>query len=128
MNQDYRAPLKPYAQDLEFKRRWTDRLSRDGLEAPVCYYKALKSNYNLEEDRELLRQDAEANRVTKPVLYIAFTGDWVSRTDMNQAFVDSGMITDYEQHTVRAGHWGPYEKPQEVAEMLVDWLKRRFPS
>lgn len=125
--QDYRVPLKPYAQDPELKRHWIDRLRRDGLEAPVCYYIALKQNANLPDDREFLLNDPNFNVVTKPYLYISFTGDWVPRTDLNRDPVQNGLITDFEQHNVCAGHWGLYEKPQEVAEILADWLRRRFP-
>ena len=127
MRQTHRVPLRPYAQDSAFKTRWIERLSRDGLEAPGCYYKAVKQNCNLEDDRELLRADANHNVVTKPYLYIAFTDDWVSRTDLNRDAVDNGFLRDYEQHLVRAGHWALYEKPLEIAEILADWLKRRFP-
>lgn len=120
-------PLKPYAQDPELKRRWIERLQRDGLEGPVCYFKAVKQNCNLEDDRELLREDRNHNIITKPYLYIAFTDDWVCRTDLNREPAEAGTLQDFEQHNVRAGHWAPYEKPQEIAAILADWLMRRFP-
>lgn len=126
LRQDYRVPLKPYAEDPELKRYWINRLTRDGLEAPVCYYSALKQNINISEDREFIK-DPNFNQVTKPYLYISFTGDWVPRTDLNNEPVARGLITDFEQYNVRAGHWSLYEKPQEIAEILADWLKRQFP-
>lgn len=100
-------------------------MTRDGLEAPICYYKAVKFNFGLAEDLEL-NEDPNFNHITKPYLYIGFTGDWVPRTDLNNEPVANGFITDYEQHIVRAGHWSLYEKPQEIAEILVDWLARKF--
>lgn len=93
----------------------------------MCYYNALKLNHNLAEDRELLKHDPDIGTVEKPYLYISFTGDWVPRTDLNNDPVQRGLIKDFEQHNVVAGHWSLYEKPQEIAEILADWLKRRFP-
>ena len=45
---------------------------------------------------------------------------------MNNDAVANGLLKDFEQHIVVAGHWSLYEKPQEIAEILADWLKRKF--
>lgn len=38
-----------------------------------------------------------------------------------------GLCSDLEMHTVpTAGHWVQQERPDEVNEILVDWLVRRF--
>lgn len=81
----------------------------------------------LEDERDLVKKP-ETRVISKPYLYIGFTGDWVPRTDLNQPSVESGLIKDYEEHIVEAGHWSLYEKPVEIVGILADWLKRRFPG
>ena len=124
--QDWHVDYKPYAKDPELKKRFIERLGRDGLSGPVCYYKALAQNKMLDEQRELLK-DPDAKIITHPYLYIGFTGDWVPRTDLNDPHVEAGLIKDFEKHVVEAGHWSLYEEPVEIAEIIVNWLKRRFP-
>jgi pimeloyl-ACP methyl ester carboxylesterase len=39
------------------------------------------------------------------------------------------MCSDLEMHTIaRAGHWVQQEYPEEVNDLLIDWLTRRFAS
>ena len=122
--QSYTVPLKPYAEDPELKRYFIDRLSRDGLAGAVCYYKVLAQSKMLEDDKEILKNPD--NKVIKvPYLYVGFTGDWVSRPEFNRPIADAGMMLDYEEIVVDAGHWSLYEKPVEIAGILVDWLMRR---
>ena len=36
-------------------------------------------------------------------------------------------VADLETHLIRAcGHWTQNEKPQELADLMSDWLVRRF--
>jgi pimeloyl-ACP methyl ester carboxylesterase len=40
---------------------------------------------------------------------------------------EQGLVEDLEEKVVDAGHWVLYEKPDEIAELIADWLKRKFP-
>lgn len=126
---DYTVPLKPYKNQEKLIKRFKERLSRPGaLEAAVCYYHTLKNNTMLEDERALCRAADNADKkITVPVCYIGQTGDWVCRTDLMSDAKKEGLVDDVEEHAVEAGHWVLYEKPEEIAGILKDWLTRRFP-
>ncbi len=136
--------MKPHAKDPELKRYFIDRLSRDGLSGGLCYYKTYAQNYLLEDEKELC-QILESARIAKPYLYIGeckidvenvqelllitfagFNGDHVLRTDLNKPWIALGLLPTIEEHVVEANHWGPYEKPQEIASILREWLQKMF--
>jgi len=124
----YTVPLKPYAQNPELKKRFIDRLSHDGVEGPVCYYHSLKDNTMLEDERALCRAPDNADKkIEVPMLYIGQTGDWVCRTDLMADAKAQGLVPYLEERVMEAGHWVLYEKPDEVADILKNWLTRKFP-
>lgn len=119
--------LKPYAeQNPEILLRFKARMSRDGFEGPVCYYHALKNNTMIEDER-LLCEDENRKKIEVPLLYLGQTGDWVCRTDLMQDAVKQGLVNDLEEKVVDAGHWCLYEKPEEIAGTIGEWLVKRFP-
>lgn len=123
-----RVPLKDYPDGEEQKRRYIERMSRDGFEGPVNYYHSLKNNTMLEEEKWLCEKDESGNDrrvIDVPLLYIGQTGDWVCRTDL---MADSKeFVADLEEKVVDAGHWCLYENPDAIADVLSEWLVRRFP-
>ena len=123
---DFSVELKPYAKSAAMKKQCVDRLRRDGMEGPVCYYTSLTNNTMLEDERELCQT---ANRkLDCPVLYIGQDGDWVCRTDLMSDAKEQGLAPDIEEKAMEAGHWVLYEKPEEVATLVIDWVRRRFQS
>lgn len=125
---DFTVQLKPYPNLERTLQRFIDRLSRDGLEGPVCYYHALKNNSMLEDEKLLCKSDDRREQVIDvPLLYIGQTGDWVCRTDLMSDTQKLGLVPDLEEKVIDAGHWVLYEKPEEVANTIQDWLSRRFP-
>ncbi|KAK5110778.1 hypothetical protein LTR85_000723 [Meristemomyces frigidus] len=125
---DYTVPLKPYARDPELKKRFIERLSRDGSEGPVCYYTSLTRNTMREDEGALCKAPNDADKkIDVPVLYVGQTGDWVCRTDLMSDVKEAGLVPDLEEKVVEAGHWVLYEKPGEIAGLLIDWLARNFP-
>ena len=128
---DWRAPLKEYPHGQRLKQRFIERLSKDGLEGPVCYYLSLANNTMIDDERLLCEKDANGNdkRVIEvPMLYIGQTGDWVCRTDLMKDAKEQGLVPDLEEKVVDAGHWCLYEKPVVLAEAIGDWLEKRFPA
>ncbi|TKA22948.1 hypothetical protein B0A50_07690 [Salinomyces thailandicus] len=121
---DYTVPLKSYAEDTQVKKQQIDRLFQDGMEGAVCYYTSLTTNTMLEDERELCQSGKRSLDV--PVLYIGQTGDWVCRTDLMSDARKQGLVPDVEEKVIEAGHWVLYERPLEVAELLGDWLQKRF--
>lgn len=120
--------LKPYAKNPELKKRFIDRMSKAGFEAPVQYYHSLARNTMLEDERELCKAaDGSDKKITVPLLYIGQTGDWVCRTDQMGPAKEQGLVVDLEEKVVDAGHWVLYEKPEEIASLIAEWLQRKFP-
>jgi soluble epoxide hydrolase / lipid-phosphate phosphatase len=125
---DFTVELKPYAKEEKFRKAFIDRLSRDGFEGPVNYYHSLAQNCNLEDERTHLASN-EAKTIDVPVLYIGQTGDWVCRTDLMGDAKAAGLLkAGVEEKVVEAGHWVLYEKPEEIAELIAEWLGRKFPA
>ncbi len=124
------VPLKDYPDGHKLKQKFIERFSRDGFEGPVCYYHSLANNTMLEDEKELCGKDEngqDRRLIDVPFLYIGQTGDWVCRTNLMSDAKEQGLVTDLEEKVVEAGHWCLYEKPQEIAEAIGDWLQRRFP-
>lgn len=118
--------LKPYAKNPELRKRFVDRMRKGGFEGPVQYYHHLANNAMLEDERDLCK-NPEDKKVTVPLLYIGQTGDWVCRTDQMAPSKEQGLVKDVEEKVVDAGHWVLYEKPEEIAAIIGDWLQRKFP-
>ncbi len=124
---DFTVDLKPYAKDEKLQKAYLERMKRDGFAAPVCYYHSLKSNTMLEEE-SILAKSEDSKKIKDPLLYIGQTGDWVCRTDLMVDAKEAGLVSDLEEKVIEAGHWCLYEKPQEIAEIISDWLTRKFPA
>jgi soluble epoxide hydrolase / lipid-phosphate phosphatase len=41
---------------------------------------------------------------------------------------EKGLVLDLEEKVVQAGHWCLYEKPEEIARVIGEWLQKRFPG
>jgi len=125
---DFTVDLKPYAKNPDLKKRYIDRMTRDGFDAPVNYYHTLAGNTMLEDEQELANKPNDiGKKIDVPLLYIGQTGDWVCRTDLMIDAKEQGLVSDVEEKVVDAGHWVLYEKPDEIASLIIDWLQRRFP-
>lgn len=112
------------------KQRFIERMSRDGFEGPVCYYLSLANNTMIADEQALCEKGADGKdqrRIDVPMLYVGQTGDWVCRTDLMADSKEMGLVDDVEEKVLDAGHWWAYEKPEEMGEMIAEWLKRRFP-
>lgn len=122
--------LKSYAaEDPSIFQRFKERMSRDGFEGPVQYYHSLAENTMLEDERALCQKE-EDKQIDVPMLYIGQTGDWVCRTDLMADAVEAGLVQkeNLVERVVEAGHWVLYEKPEEIAETIREWLGRKFPT
>ncbi|KAK4971833.1 hypothetical protein LTR28_013168, partial [Elasticomyces elasticus] len=128
---DVTIPLRYYPKGEEVRRRFLERLGKDGLEGPVNYYYTLRDNTMLEEERALCPETSEdgkdRRKIDVPVLYIGQTGDWVCRVDLMGDAVQKGLVSDLEEKVVQGGHWILYEKPDEIASIIGEWVQKRFP-
>lgn len=118
--------VKDYAKDPAFRQAFIDRMRRDGFEAPQCCYLAPLENAHREAESQL---SEERCKVNVPLLYIGCTEDAVCRPEFMAPAKLAGMLPDLEEpKLVESGHWCPYEKPEEVAKIMAEYLLRRFPA
>lgn len=116
------VPLKPFAQDPAFKAEFINEKKAGGMTAPGCWYRAMRENYQLPTEKEL--KDAGAV-VDQPYLFIGCTGDAVCRTDAIEGVKQAGLVKDVEVHELESGHWCPFEKPDEVGGIVVEWFGKK---
>jgi pimeloyl-ACP methyl ester carboxylesterase len=124
--------LRHYAKDSALKSHWKEALKSGGMKAPVCWYHALATNVHWEgemkwtEETRSHRKDEESPwRLGLPVLYIGCTGDAVASTDMQRMAQQQGLLPDLKIEEIESGHWCPYEKPEAIAMMIVEFLRSR---
>lgn len=112
--------LKPYGQDEEVKNEWIADKEKGGLVSPCCWYRAMAGNHQREAEGKLATY-----KIEKPYLFIGSDGDAVCRTDFVEVPKQAGMLSDVEVHELHAGHWTPYEKPEEVGKIMAAWLETK---
>jgi pimeloyl-ACP methyl ester carboxylesterase len=116
--------LRQYAQDPTFRQNFIDRFSRDGFEAPQCWYKSRAYNLQHQCDREL---PLSRDKVEVPMLYIGTTEDPVCIPERALEAMQLGQTPKLEQaELIQAAHWAILEKPNEVVVRIENWLKKNY--
>lgn len=115
--------LRPYAQDPIFKKTFIDRMTRDGFEAPQCWYRATTLNHQSASDKKLPR---DRMVVKVPALYVGCTDDAVCRPDIMHTYKAQLLPRLEEAEMINAAHWVPYEAPEEIVKRVEPWLKKTF--
>jgi len=116
--------VRAYAPDPAFKKAFIDRMSRDGFEAPQCWYRATVFNKQHECDKEL---PEGRDKVEVPVLYLGGKDDAVCRPEVMYPAIEKGWLPKLEQKDLLdAAHWTPYEQPDQVAAYIGEWLGKKY--
>ncbi|KAK7028516.1 epoxide hydrolase [Favolaschia claudopus] len=113
------TPLPSYVSE-EDKDRLRKSLLSGGLGGPLCWYKQQIDESNLAEADKL---PASARDIHHPVLYIAFTKDFVALPivmDKTHEKYIKGPLTRKE---VAGDHWALMSHPKEVNEISKEWLE-----
>lgn len=124
LNGDLDIELRPYAQDPKMKQAFIDRFTRDGFEAPQCWYNATVLQHHTASDKNL---PEGVDKVNVPALYIGGKDDAVCRPEAMIPAIQAGLLPHLEQaEMIDAAHWSTMEKPQEVVSRMESWLKKHF--
>lgn len=115
--------LRKYAQDPAFKKRFIDRMTRDGFEGPQCWYVATTENHQSASDKTLPKERMVVN---VPTLYLGATDDCVCRPEIMASYKVKLLPKLEEAEMMHAGHFIPYEAPEEVVKRIEPWLKKHF--
>jgi len=112
--------LKPYAANPAIKDPWISKMKAQGFEAPFCWYKAYTEGHHASLEKNL---PENVGSVDVPALWIGGDQDAVC---FERKSYQSSEIKDLTAHEMRdVGHWIPYERPDEVAGFIVEWLKEK---
>jgi pimeloyl-ACP methyl ester carboxylesterase len=84
------------------------------MSRPVNWYRQRRTNW--EEDRALLDKKV----IKQPVLFIQATYDSVLKPEMSKS-MDS-LIPNLTRGEVAATHWALTQKPEEVNQIVRQWL------
>ncbi|MFZ5720214.1 MAG: alpha/beta fold hydrolase [Pseudomonadota bacterium] len=99
---------------------FADAFRGGGFFGPVSWYRNFTRNW---ERAEGLPQRIDG----LPCLMITAELDAVLTPEMAEPMPH--FIGDLETHMVKgSGHWTQQEKPDEVNQLMLDWLDRRFPK
>jgi soluble epoxide hydrolase/lipid-phosphate phosphatase len=81
----------------------------------VNWYRTRKTNW--EEDQALL----DKKIINQPVLFIQATYDSVLKPEMSKSM--EGFIPNMTRGEVEATHWALTQKPDEVNQIVRQWLE-----
>ncbi|HLZ76776.1 alpha/beta hydrolase [Phenylobacterium sp.] len=106
--------------DAEELAAFVETFQRTGFGGGINWYRNFSRNWERSEG-----QPARLDNL--PCLMITAELDPVLSPAMAEGM--PGLIGDLEMHMVAgSGHWTQQEKPEEVNRLILDWLRRRFPT
>lgn len=117
--------VKPYAEDSRLKAEWKAVLEKNGFEAPLCWYTAIMQQVQFESDKLI----PDTNMTIKvPVLFVGCDGDAACRPETIEAAKKAGCLPYLAQQLLKGvGHWPMYEQPEEIGQILREFLETKFP-
>lgn len=100
---------------------YVDAYRRTGFGPGMNWYRCLPAGYQYQKQ-------AFPNglpKITAPVLAVGAEFDYIAAYHFYDLL--DNYCTDYEKRLIsHAGHWVQQENPNELNEVLVEWLQRRF--
>ena len=102
------------AQDLS---EYITAYEKSGLRGGINIYR------NIDQNHEIMKSHDPVIKI--PSLWIG-AGDDVFLPPEGADGMEE-LVPDLEKHIIdRSGHWVTWEKPTELNDLMIDWLKRRF--
>ncbi|KAK8191702.1 epoxide hydrolase-like protein [Phyllosticta capitalensis] len=98
--------------ELDF---YAEQYSKNGLNGPLSWYRTRKVNY--EEELALTNPNIDAH-----VLFIATAKDAVLKPEMSLGM--EKFIPNLTRSSVDANHFGQWEKPDEINQIIKDWSEK----
>lgn len=106
-------PLHTAEEHDYFLRAFT----RTGFTGGINWYRNFTSNWQTMQGVE--------QKVDCPALMVMAENDFVLRPSLAEGM--ETFVPDLEKHLIKAcGHWTQSEKPAELNQALIGWLKRRY--
>ncbi|KAF7342196.1 Esterase/Lipase [Mycena venus] len=109
----------PSYMTVEDKGAFKTSLLGGGMSAPLCWYKAMVDQTNLEDDKKCPPATWEFHQ---SLLFVAFNRDCIALpvfSDTTHNKYAKGPVTREE---ISGDHWGVMSHAGELSEMLLKWL------
>jgi len=98
---------------------FAETYERTGFTGGINWYRNLTRNWRASEGL--------AQRVEVPALMLSGKEDLVLPPALANGM--EGYVPDLEKHVIDdCGHWTQQERPEQLNRLMIDWLRRRFPS
>lgn len=117
-----RCQVQDYVTE-KMRQEFVARMSHNGFESPLCYYRALVTNIFYEQERKI---PDSRYRINMPYLFIACALDVVCRPQEIITATYLGMTPYLTVEYLQAGHWCLLEKPKEVGNAFIRWLENYY--
>ncbi|MGE0668166.1 MAG: alpha/beta fold hydrolase [Sphingomonadales bacterium] len=99
---------------------FADTFRHGGFTGPINWYRNWSRNWATTADRP--------QRVDVPCLFVRAGNDLATASIPDLEKGMAACVADLECREIReSGHWTQQEFPDELNEILLDWLRRRFP-
>jgi pimeloyl-ACP methyl ester carboxylesterase len=96
---------------------YTNAFTRTGFTGGINWYRNFTRNWQTTE--------GIAQKITVPCLMVMAENDIVLRPSMADGM--EAFVPDLEKHLIKnCGHWTQAEQPDELNQVMISWLKRRF--
>ena len=90
-----------------------------GFSGPINWYRNFRHNWKSTR--------GVSQRVRVPTLFIGATDEIVAGRRQIEAM--KGHVDDLEVHMIEdCGHWSQQERPDQVNEIMLRWLRQRYPA
>jgi pimeloyl-ACP methyl ester carboxylesterase len=97
---------------------YTDAFTRSGFRGGISWYRNFDRNWERHPEMGVAR-------IEHPALMI--TAEWDMALPPAMAADMPSRCSDLEMHMIHeCGHWTQQEKAEELNQLMLDWLKRRF--
>ncbi|CAG9942463.1 unnamed protein product [Clonostachys rosea f. rosea IK726] len=119
-------PVSPYATD-EHKRDFESRFKpeKGGFASSLCWYRAAKEGVQSEAEKSI---PDESKIVNVPAFFWGGEDDQVCRPVALQGSIAAGLLPKVKSVVRPGGHWALLERPADLGEDLVSWLRETYKS
>lgn len=121
---DRTQELLPYAAANEgMKKEFVERLDRDGMEAPLCWYRSMVEQVQYEAEKDVPK---ERFVVDVPYLFVGAKRDVLSPMEALEGPKAQGLLPKVTAVELDVPHWGVLDKPKETADVIHKWLGEKY--
>jgi soluble epoxide hydrolase / lipid-phosphate phosphatase len=109
--------------DAEHHKDFMERLGRDGMDGPQCWYRSHTTGVEAESNKALEGKDP---KIDVPVFFWGASGDVVCNPELLQSNIEAGLLPHVKSVNREGGHWALLENPKVFGEDVLQWLNKTY--